>query len=69
MKMDLFQPIFIMFGFLHTAAHFTLEISVLTDERMNMDLGYRNERHTVKHDRLLQSIGLILKERVSVVNA
>lgn len=31
MKMDLFQPIFITFGFLHTASHFTLEISVLTE--------------------------------------
>lgn len=37
MKMDLFQPIFTAFRFLLTASQFTLEIPVLTDERMTMD--------------------------------
>lgn len=65
--MDLFQPIFITFGFLHAASHFTLEISVLTDERMNMDLGYRNEKHSETQQTL--TVYRADYKGVSIVNA
>lgn len=67
MKMDLFQPIFTAFRFLLTS-HFTLEISVLTDERTTMDPEYRNERLTVKHKIFLESVGLLLKKGVLFVH-
>lgn len=51
MKMDLFHTIFTTFSFLLTASHFSLEISVLTAERMTIDPEYRNQRLTVKHNR------------------
>lgn len=66
MKMDLFQPIFATFSFLLTVSCFTLEISVLTDERMTMDPEYRNERLTVKHNKFLEFVGLILKKAVQL---
>lgn len=66
MEMDLFQPIFATFSFLLTVSHFTLEISVLTEERITMDPEYRNERLTVKHNRFLESVGLILKKRLLI---
>lgn len=68
MKMDLFQPIFTAFSFLLTASHFTLEITVLTEKRMTMDPEYKNERLTVKHNKFLESVELILKKDILVIH-